>query len=108
MASQIYFLKKVLNNLESDPNFSYCSYCYPVSVPTQMFTGDVAGQLIEGIAEDVPVLKPTVNVTQSLKIAVSHEGDHDSEVSFNAEDDAQLVIYAHVRSPQVFMKGFYA
>ena len=83
--------------MESDPNFSYCSYCYPVSVPTQMFTGDVAGQLIEGIAEDVPVLKPTVNVTQSLKIAVSHEGDHDSEVSFNAEDDAQLRILCMIK-----------
>ena len=71
----------------------------------QILTGDVEGQLIEGIAEDVPVLKPTVNVTQALKIAVSHEEDSENAVTFNAEDDAQLVIYVQVRSFPTYLSN---
>ena len=61
-------------------------------------TGDIRGNLIEGIVEDVPSLDATVNATQALEIAVSNELDDPDDVVFSEENDGQLVIYVQVRA----------
>ena len=59
-------------------------------------TGEVIGNLIEGIAEDVPSVKANFAVEQALQTAVEKEGAEAADVMFNKKDDAQLVIYVMV------------
>ena len=61
-------------------------------------TGDIWGNLIEGIVKDVPSLDATVNATQALEIAVSNELDDPDDVVFSEENDGELVIYVQVRA----------
>ena len=55
-------------------------------------TGEVIGNLIEGIADDVPSVEANVDVEQALSTAIDNEGDNAADVVFNKDDDAQLVI----------------
>ena len=59
-------------------------------------TENIIGNLIEGIAEDVPSVEANVDVEQALKTAIDNEGDDAADVAFNTDDDAQLVIYIMV------------
>ena len=58
--------------------------------------GDIQGKLIEGIAEDVPSIEPSVSLQEALKTAVVNERDDISDVAFNSVEDGRLVIYVQV------------
>ncbi len=64
--------------------------------------GDITGQLIEGIAEDVPSLTPEVTAAAALETALQQEGDAANDVIFDADTDAELVIYVQVRENREF------
>ncbi len=59
-------------------------------------TGEIGGNLVEGIAEDVPSLEPVVTPSEALEKAVEAEGDDMEDVQFDEETDAQLVVYVEV------------
>ena len=58
--------------------------------------GDIQGTLIEGIAEDVPSVEPSVPLQDALKTAVENERDDINDVAFNSDEDGRLVIYVQV------------
>ena len=58
--------------------------------------GDIQGKLIEGIAEDVPSIEPSVSLQEALKTAVVNERDDIKDVAFNSDEDGRLIIYVQV------------
>ena len=53
----------------------------------------ITGKLVEGIEEDVPSTEPTLTKKQALRLAIEEEGDDPAAVSFDENEDIELVIY---------------
>ena len=64
--------------------------------------GDIQGKMIEGIAEDVPSVDPSVPLQDALKTAVENERDDINDVAFNSDEDGRLVIYVQVLLADIY------